>query len=123
MSDKEWLDSLKASDEIAMRDGFGYAKYSLGVVTRRDKVKIVVKPSDGSRDQVFSAKSGRIPGEQSAYSRRGIEPVTDTIRATVRRDALLKRVENASWHKLTTETLQSICDTLSAAPSLQASQP
>lgn len=123
MNYKEWLDSLKAGDEIAMRDGFGYAKYSLGVVTRRDKVKIVVQPSDGTRETVFSAKSGRIPGGRDAYSRRGIDPVTDAIRETVRRDKLLKRVENASWHKLTTEELQSICDTLSAAPSLQASQP
>lgn len=106
MYDKEWLESLKAGDEVAVWSSrIGGNHYSIHVVDRITKTLIILK--SGNR---YRRRDGYRPGDE--WTRESIVPVTDEIRDKMRRRILIAGLKHVEWEKLSTEKLTEITEKL-----------
>jgi hypothetical protein len=97
---------FEVGQEVAIDVGrYGSVAYRRGIVRRITPTgRIVV--ATGSSEMQFSAQGRRIGGE--AYSFALLCAMTDEIRATIRRQALLHRLASVRWKELPTEALERI---------------
>lgn len=75
---REWLDSLKPGDEVAIRGGGWRRNYEIATVLRRTKTQIIIK-SSSPYDVRIRANTGVVIG--NGY--RCIEKLTDQMREQI----------------------------------------
>jgi hypothetical protein len=97
---KQWLKSLKAGDEVAIRyhNSSQYELATVDRVTSTGKVRVGIK--------LFSPNGVcMVKGTGFIYY---LEPVTDYVRESIKRDRLLKRIDSVNFNDLSTDVLEEI---------------
>lgn len=105
---KEWLEGLKAGDEVVVSHGY----HSVGRLEKVERVtatQIVI--SDSLR---FRRDGGRKVGGSESYTRTAIEEATPEARAEIRREALRNRMSLVKWEKVSLETLEKVAAALAS---------
>lgn len=97
MEYKDWLQSLKPGDEVAIETITG--GYVLRKVSRLTKTQIVLDNS-----QKFYISSGQLVGG-SHYRSTSIIPVTAEIKETIERSTLIYRIKKSDIGALKTSAL------------------
>ncbi len=97
-----WLAELKVGDEVAIAVRHGLAGFAVVTVVRTTKTIIDCGPHGE-----FNRKNGYRRGGSGYYTPR-IEPVTDEILATNRRNRCLRRLQDQKWSDFSDETLAEI---------------
>lgn len=96
---REW----KVGDEVASTDGVNWFIHAIEAITPSGLLKI------GDGVLLYPTLRRRGGGTWNIWSYR---EVTDAIRAKVRRQGLIRRLQMASWQNLSTETLEAVHETL-----------
>ncbi len=114
MDDKEWLKNLKTGDEVAVDS----AMYGAGSVWSIYKVShtTATQIHVAMRNSVtkYRRESGREIGGDTYHSTE-IVPVTDEIRAGIKRHKLLASLRAVKWETLTTAHLESVVEIVKQA--------
>jgi len=100
MEYKDWLQSLKTGDDVAIETITG--GYVLRKVSRLTKTQIVLDNS-----QKFYISSGQLVGG-SHYRSTSIIPVTAEIRETIERSILIYNIKKSHLYYISTESLRQI---------------
>ena len=100
MEYKDWLQSLKTGDDVAIETITG--GYVLRKVARLTKTQIVLDNS-----QKFYISSGLIVGG-THYRCTSIIPVTAEIRETIERSILIYNIKKSHLYDISTESLRQI---------------
>jgi len=100
MENKEWLESLKPGDHVALNGSCN--SYLIRVVSRLTKTLIVL--DNGYR---IRRNSGRIAGS-SIRNKSSITPVTDEIRSKIRAGNLKYKISMIDFKSLSNEKLERI---------------
>jgi len=79
MDEKEWLESLKEGDKVAVRYAYGN-KYRIGVIEKITKTQICI-----FLESRYRRKDGQECGE-TGWDRQSIEPITPEIVEWILRD-------------------------------------
>lgn len=105
MTKDPWVATLKAGDEVAVRDKCveNYQIMTVASVTPSGLVRVRVSDTYVREYN----PDGWLRGADT-WSHERIEPVTDRVRGVIRRCVLLERIGKTSWSKLTTETLENV---------------
>lgn len=102
---KEWLDSLKVGDEVAMDVGsYGFRRYSIATVTKITPTRRI----STSNNLTFNADGSSYGRRDSWSSRTYLEPVTDKILEHNFRSSFIGTLKSFKFEELTTEQLRSI---------------
>lgn len=107
MQRREWLESLKVGDTVAMNVGsFGYRKYVITEIT-----KITPTRRMETKNGYKLGNDGCEMGKKDAWTpTREIVPVTDEILKDIKRSELLFKLSSIKLEKLDTEQLERIYD-------------
>jgi hypothetical protein len=100
-----WLDSLKAGDEVAVRNGYGPDNVRICKVDRTTPTLILVGPTK------YRRKDGYVMGRQGLFSRLHIAPPTDDTKERAARARLVSRIALMSkeeWRSLPLASLEAI---------------
>ena len=100
MEYKDWLQSLKPGDDVAIETITG--GYVLRKVSRLTKTQIVLDNS-----QRFYICSGTIVGG-SAFRRTSIIPITAEMKETIERSTLIYNIRKSHLYDISTESLRQI---------------
>ena len=100
---KDWLDSLKPGDEVAVTFGYTSA-HGIATVDRTTPTQVIVGRAR------FRRSDGYRVGDSGAWSRASIRPVTDAIRESATRAKLIAAIVGTSWKSLSTDQLRRITD-------------
>ena len=100
MEYKDWLQSLKPGDEVAIETITG--GYVLRKVSRLTKTQIVL-----DNLQKFYISSGQLVGG-SHYRSTSIIPVTAEIKETIERSTLIYGIRKSHLYDISTESLRQI---------------
>lgn len=104
----DWIDNLKAGDEVMVGHGIGTIRYRKATVTKIGKLHIIVGKSKFRRD-------GRLAGNDP-WSHLQIYEPTEKRREIKRRQDALEAVQSCrSWDKLTTDELEEIVGWINSA--------
>lgn len=113
-SSKEWLQSLKVDDEVAIRTTNWGNSYAFRRITRITATQIVF--GTGEYASRFNREDGR---ERDRYSRRSLVPATPELKAEIVAEArhreLVARLNGERWQHHTVETLERVAAALDAA--------
>lgn len=110
MDQSEWLKSLKAGDEVAVSDRWGYQIKKIDKVTPTGQIKI------GTDTFKNGWKHGKTTWDYSL----SLEPVTQEIRNGIKRKALVNILNNSKFDKYTLEQLEQIINIIEPTESTQA---
>lgn len=104
MNDREWLESLKPGDVVAVEYSHGSNGRTFGLrkVGRVTATQVVT--NNGDR---FRKVTGRLVG-QDGYYFTTLVPPTDEIRLSILRERLVVRLNAVPWRALPLETLEKI---------------
>jgi hypothetical protein len=108
----EWLAALKPGDEVAVRMGGFTRGWVVRVVERRTATQILCVYQDGTAPVRYRADNGRSVGGGRSHHR--IEPLTEEIRAELRRERDLSRLRYVRWDEMPDATLRAVCEALDA---------
>ena len=100
MEYKDWLQSLKTGDDVAIETITG--GYVLREVARLTKTQIVL-----DNLQKFYISSGQLVGG-SHYRSTSIIPVTAEIKETIERSTLIYNIRKSHLYEISTESLRQI---------------
>ena len=108
---RAWLDGLKPGDTVAMRGGRFEAVWHVLTVVRRTPKQIVLHSTSSSGELRAWSDDGALVRQGPL---RHIEPLTERIRAKMRRTALISTLRSLAWEALETETLEAVAALLQA---------
>jgi hypothetical protein len=110
MSDKEWLQSLKPGDEVAVESGGPYSSYTFRKITKVTATQIIFHIS-GDYFKRFSRETGREKGA-SSYRADHLKPSTPELKAEIARTQryreMTARLDRVRWQNYSHETLEQI---------------
>lgn len=112
----DWLNELKAGDEVIVRSGYGRNE-RIVKIARRDKVKIVA--IEGSYEGRYSAKTGDAFGGDSwnqVYLVEATPEARTRVALATRTARAISRIRNAKLDKMTVEALEAAADLLDPRP-------
>lgn len=102
MNDKEFLENIKAGDEVLLSGGgWGQAKKQVLIVSRTTKTQIIIGSSR------YNKKSGYPVGSSCGSWDRpnSIGPVTDKDKADIKRSSAINMLKKTEWENLHDGTL------------------
>ncbi|CAB4130433.1 hypothetical protein UFOVP119_57 [uncultured Caudovirales phage] len=102
MIDRQWLQELKAGDQVCVNSGFGSEAYQTLTVTKITATQIVC-----DNYLRYAKKDGYALGSRG-YSRSHIEQVTDRVRAAILRSRLMFMMQRGRLDSLNLQDLQTV---------------
>jgi hypothetical protein len=96
----EWLDKLKVGDEVVVSSG--YYGFRLDKVSRLTKTWIIISNQSFWRNNGYQVKSS------TDYMRTRITEPTNAMRLKIRRDWLVRKMQNFKWQTTAIEILEDV---------------
>lgn len=119
MNEREWLDSLKAGDEIYVAGNYGAVGTINRIARTTDTQIIVEKVGAGAQtyEKRYRRKDGRLVGASTdPWCQGHIAPVTDDRREAIEKMRLRHIIDKTSWKDVSVGQLRRIVTILKGEP-------